>query len=553
MVARTYAPKPARRSTLQTYWPLAMAPVSITTASLGMAPSVPTQEVIGPVALLVWVLPIILVVGLLVLLMRQGQAQSGDANQTMAFTRSRARRVSMERPSTTFMDVAGVDEAKTEMAEIVEFLKFPAKFRAVGARVPKGLLLVGHPGTGKTLLARAVAGEAGVPFFNISASEFVELFVGVGASRVRDLFNQAKEAAPCIIFIDEIDAVGRQRGLGFGGGHEEREQTLNQILVEMDGFDRNDNVIVVAATNRSDVLDPALTRPGRFDRRVMIELPDLPGRLAILKVHARGKPLASDASLELIAKQTPGFSGADLESLINEGAILAARHGRTTIEQKDLEEAIERVMTGPQRKSRLLTPQERRITAYHEAGHTLTAYVLPNVDPIHKVSIISRGLSGGQTWLLPTDDRQLWTKSQLTDSLAFALGGLAAEELVFGEPTTGSGSDLQQATRVARRMVSEFGMSDALGPAAVVAVSGQPTEDHPTVEGEPRHTGGKLADEIDTETRSLVTAAHERARELLTGRRHMLDALAEELLTRETLSGEQVHALLARVDGKAAA
>jgi len=503
-------------------------------------------------SILVWLVPVVLVGGLLFLLMRQSQGQSTDANQTMAFTRSRARRVPMDRPSTTFVDVAGVEEAKAEMQELVEFLRFPAKFRAVGARVPKGLLLVGAPGTGKTLLARAVAGEAGVPFFSVSASEFVELFVGVGASRVRDLFNQAKEAAPCIVFIDEIDAVGRQRGLGIGGGHEEREQTLNQILVEMDGFDRNDNVIVIAATNRADVLDPALTRPGRFDRRVMLDLPDMTGRLEILKVHSRGKPLEEGANLSIIAKQTPGFSGADLENLVNEAAILAARQGRLTIEQSDLEEAIERVMSGPQRKSRLLSSQERKITAYHEAGHTLVAYLLPHADPLHKVSIISRGLAGGQTWLLPAEDRLLWTKSQLTDSLAFALGGLAAEEVVFGEPSTGSSNDLQQATRVARKMVAEFGMSESLGPTAfgaaaqAVGVEENAGSAHEGPEGPP--VGGRLADEIDAETKHLVETAHERAHTMLLQHRDMLAALAESLLEKETLSGDEVRALLAEFD-----
>ncbi len=533
-------PRPSRP-----YWLLGSVPTLALIASQNSLAVAALQEASGPLSLLVWLVPVILVGGLLMLLMRQSQGQSTDANQTMAFTRSRARRVVVDRPSTTFVDVAGIEEAKAEMQEIVEFLKFPAKFRAVGARIPKGLLLVGHPGTGKTLLARAVAGEAGVPFFSISASEFVELFVGVGASRVRDLFAQAKEAAPCIVFIDEIDAVGRQRGLGIGGGHEEREQTLNQILVEMDGFDRNDNVIVIAATNRADVLDPALTRPGRFDRRVTLDLPDVSGRLAILHVHSRGKPLAADVRLDLVAKETPGFSGADLENLVNEAAILAARRGRLTIEQADLEEAIERVMAGPQRKSRLLSKHERRITAFHEAGHALVAFMLPNADPVHKVSIISRGLAGGQTWLLPTEDRQVWRKSQLIDSLAFALGGLAAEEVVFGEPTTGSGHDLAQATKMARRMVAEFGMSDLVGPAAFGAgVAPVGHEESTGAIAESPGYGGRLADEIDTETKRLLSEARERARTLVRQHETALHALAEELLVKETLRGEEIAALL---------
>ena len=531
-------------------WLLALSP-TVAWAAGHSSWAVATQEAGGPMSILVWLVPVILVGGLLLLLLRQGQGQSADANQTMAFTRSKARRVAMDRPSTTFVDVAGVDEAKAEMQEVVEFLKFPAKFRSLGARVPKGLLLVGHPGTGKTLLARAVAGEAGVPFFSISASEFVELFVGVGASRVRDLFAQAKEAAPCIVFIDEIDAVGRQRGLGIGGGHEEREQTLNQILVEMDGFDRNDNVIVIAATNRADVLDPALTRPGRFDRRVVLDLPDVRGRLAILQVHARGKPLAPSANLDLIARETPGFSGADLENLINEAAILSARRGQVRIEQAELEEAIERVMAGPQRKSRLLGEQERRITAYHEAGHTLVAYLLPNADPVHKVSIVARGASGGQTWLLPAEDRQLWTKSQLVDSLAFALGGLAAEELVFGEPTTGSSHDLAQATKVARRMVAEFGMSDVVGPAAFGTGAGVEEPMGGSAAGESHQYGSRLADEIDAETRRLVAEAHERARALLRENASKLNSLAEELLSKETLRAEDLVNLLGPRSGRA--
>jgi len=404
-------------------------------------------------------LPLILFGALIIFMLRQAQ---GGSNQALSFGRSRARMVTGDKPTVTFGDVAGVDEAKQELQEIVEFLKFPEKFIALGARIPRGVLLVGPPGTGKTLLARAVAGEAGVPFFSISGSEFVEMFVGVGASRVRDLFDQAKRNAPCIIFVDEIDAVGRHRGSGLGGGHDEREQTLNQILVEMDGFDSSTKVIVVAATNRPDILDPALLRPGRFDRRVVLDQPDINGRKAILQVHAKGKPLEPTVDLEVIAKQTPGFSGADLANVVNEGAILAARRNKKKIGLSELEEAIDRVLLGPERKSRVISMKEKEIIAYHEAGHALVARNLPNADPVHKVSVVARGMAGGYTKQLPTEDRRLHSVSQLRDILTTLMGGRAAEELIFGktEVTTGAQSDLEQVTAIARGMVKEYGMSE---------------------------------------------------------------------------------------------
>ncbi len=383
--------------------------------------------------------PVLFFGGLLLFMMRQAQ---GSNNQALSFGKSRARMFTGNRPTVTFQDVAGVEEAKQELAEVVEFLKYPEKFAALGARIPRGVLLIGSPGTGKTLLARAVAGEAGVPFFSISGSEFVEMFVGVGASRVRDLFDQAKRNAPCIVFVDEIDAVGRQRGAGLGGSHDEREQTLNQILVEMDGFDTNTNVIVVAATNRPDVLDPALLRPGRFDRQVILDRPDIRGRRAVLDVHAKGKPLDKDVSLDTLAKQTPGFSGADLMNLLNEAAILAARRNKKTIAMSECEEAIDRVVAGPERKSRIITEKEKIITAYHEVGHALVAKMLPNLDPVHKITIIARGMMGGYTQLLPTEDRYLYTRSHFEDTLAWSLGGHAAEQIVFGEMTTGAQNDI---------------------------------------------------------------------------------------------------------------
>ena len=402
-------------------------------------------------------LPIIFFGGILLFMMRQAQ---GSSNQTMSFGRSKARMFTANRPSVSFSDVAGVEEAKTELQEVVEFLRFPERFAALGARIPKGMLLVGPPGTGKTLLARAVAGEAGVPFFSISGSEFVEMFVGVGASRVRDLFEQARRNSPCIVFVDEIDAVGRHRGAGLGGGHDEREQTLNQILVEMDGFDTATHVIVLAATNRPDILDPALLRPGRFDRRVVLDNPDIQGRLKILEVHSKGKPLNKDVSLDTVAKTTPGFSGADLANLVNESAILAARRSKTSITMDEFDEAVDRVIAGPERRSRLISARERGMTAYHEAGHALVAHKLAHADPVHKISIVSRGSMGGYTRFLPTEDRYLLTKKQFKDQLASALGGRVSEELIFDEITTGASNDLEQATKLARTMIMKYGMSD---------------------------------------------------------------------------------------------
>src|SRR5947207_9707623 len=408
-----------------------------------------TLSVVGSIVLSL--LPVLLIGGFFFYMMRQAQ---GTNNQALSFGKSRARMFIGNKPTVTFDDVAGVEEAKQELTEVVEFLKYPEKFSSLGARIPRGVLLVGPPGTGKTMLARAVAGEAGVPFFSISGSEFVEMFVGVGASRVRDLFDQAKRNAPCIIFVDEIDAVGRQRGAGLGGSHDEREQTLNQILVEMDGFDSQTNIIVIAATNRPDVLDPALLRPGRFDRQVVLDRPDIKGRVAILQVHTRGKPLDKNVTLETLAKQTPGFSGADLENLVNEAAILAARRNRKTISMGEMEEAIDRVIAGPERKSRIISEREKAITAYHEVGHALVARMLPNVDPVHKISIIARGMMGGYTRVLPGEDRYMWSKSQFKDNLAFALGGRASEEIIFQEVTTGASTDIERLTEMARQMIT---------------------------------------------------------------------------------------------------
>ena len=487
---------------------------------------------------LIWLLPLLFIVGLFFML-RQPQGGTSDSGQAMSFAKSRARRIVADRPTVKFDDVAGVDEAKQELVEVVEFLRHPQKFAALGARIPKGLLLVGPPGTGKTLLARAVAGEAGVPFFSISGSEFVELFVGVGAARVRDLFDQAKRNSPCIVFIDEIDAVGRQRGIGLGGGNDEREQTLNQILVEMDGFDARSNVIVIAATNRPDILDAALLRPGRFDRRVALDVPDVEGREAILKIHARGKPLGPDVDLRRLAKQTTGLSGADLENLLNEAAILAARENHHHICMADLEEAVDRVIAGPEKKSRIISDQERILTAYHEAGHALVAYRLPNVDPVHKISIVARGISGGQTRLLPSEDRHLWTRSQLTDSIAFALGGMAAEELVLGETTTGPSNDLEQATRMARRMVAQLGMSEKVGPIAFGSL-GEPAAFPQDGQG----LGTETANQIDAEMRRLLEEGHQRAKAVLTEHKDDLARIAELLLEKETLRGDELEALL---------
>ena len=483
-------------------------------------------------------LPLILIGALLFFLFRRAQ---GANSQALSFGRSRARLFPANTPTVTFEDVAGVEEAKQEMHEVVEFLKSREKFQSLGARIPKGMLLIGPPGTGKTLLARAIAGEAGVPFFSISGSEFVEMFVGVGASRVRDLFEQAKRNTPCIIFIDEIDAVGRHRGAGLGGSHDEREQTLNQILVEMDGFDTNTSVIVLAATNRPDILDPALLRPGRFDRRVILDRPDINGRTAILKVHSNGKPLDEAVNLEVLAKQTAGFSGADLSNLVNESAILAARRGKKTIEIQELEESIDRVIAGPERKSRRISPKEKEITAYHETGHALVAKMLPNADPVHKISIVARGITGGYTRLIPTEDRYLATRSQFNDMLATLLGGHAAEELIFNEMSTGSQNDIGEATKLARKMVTEYGMSDKLGPLTfghkeeMVFLGREISEQ--------RNYSEKVAKLIDEEIRSIIQYARDVAKKILTENKLKLKQIAERLIARETLESEELEAL----------
>ncbi|MGZ6364611.1 MAG: ATP-dependent zinc metalloprotease FtsH [Ktedonobacteraceae bacterium] len=477
-------------------------------------------------------IPFILIGGLLLFMMRQAQ---GSNNQAMSFGKSRARMFMGNKSTVTFADVAGVEEAKQELQEIVEFLKYPDKFVALGARIPKGLLLVGPPGTGKTLISRAVAGEAGVPFFSISGSEFVEMFVGVGASRVRDLFDQAKRNSPCIVFVDEIDAVGRQRGAGLGGSHDEREQTLNQILVEMDGFDTNTNVIVIAATNRPDVLDPALLRPGRFDRQVVLDRPDIRGRTSILQVHAKGKPLESSVTLETLAKQTPGFSGADLANLLNEAAILAARRNKRKIGMSELEEAIDRVVAGPARKSRIISEREKAITAYHEVGHALVARMLPNTDPVHKVSIVARGQAGGFTMLLPTEDRYLWSKPQFEDMLAYALGGHVAELIIFGEVTTGASNDIERVTKIARSMVTEYGMSGRIGPMALghkeeLVFLGRDF-------GEQRNYSEQTAREIDEEIHRIIQEAFDKAYHVLLQNKTRLIMISERLIQEETLEG----------------
>ncbi len=477
-------------------------------------------------------LPLVVFGALLIFMMRQAQ---GSNNQALSFGKSRARMFAGNRPTVTFADVAGVEEPKQELAEVVEFLKYPDKFAQLGARIPRGVLLVGSPGTGKTLLSRAVAGEAGVPFFSISGSEFVEMFVGVGASRVRDLFDQAKRNSPCIVFVDEIDAVGRQRGAGLGGSHDEREQTLNQILVEMDGFDTNTNVIVIAATNRPDVLDPALLRPGRFDRQVVLDNPDIRGRLAILEVHARGKPFEKNVNTGVLAKQTPGFSGADLANLLNEAAILAARRNKKAIGMKELEEAIDRVIAGPERKSRIISEKEKAITSYHEVGHALVARMLPNLDPVHKLTIVARGLMGGYTRLLPAEDRYLYSKSQFEETLAFSLGGHAAEQLIFGEVTTGASNDIERATELARKMVTMYGMSDKLGPLALgkkeeLVFLGREI-------GEQRNYSEAVAEEIDSEVRHLINTAYGIAREILIQHKDKLITVSERLIHQETIEG----------------
>ena len=484
----------------------------------------------GSIALTV-LLPIVLLGALFYFLFFR--AARGAGTQAFNFSKSKARLRLDNRPGVTFADVAGAEEAKEEVQEVVEFLKAPQKFQALGGRIPRGVLLVGPPGTGKTLLAKAIAGEARVPFFSISGSEFVEMFVGVGAARVRDLFEQAKRNAPCLMFIDEIDAVGRHRGAGLGGGHDEREQTLNQILAEMDGFDTSVNVIVMAATNRPDILDPALLRPGRFDRHIIIDLPDIKGRKAILEVHGKGKPLAKDADLETVAKGTPGFSGADLANLVNEAAILAARRNRKDITLKELEDAADRTMAGPERRSRVISPREKEIIAYHESGHALTARMLPNADPVHKISVVARGMAGGWTRFLPTEDRYLWTKSQFHDRLAVGLGGRVAEEIIFGDVTTGAQDDLEKATKLARKMVVEYGMSEKLGPRTFgqkqeLVFLGREISEH-------KDYGDKIADAIDAEVHAIVQQAYNTAKKVLTANKEKLKQLSQELISRETL------------------
>ena len=498
-------------------------------------------------------LPILLLVGLFFLLRR---AQNGPGSQAMNFGKSKAR-VQME-PQTqvTFGDVAGIDQAKLELNEVVDFLKNADRFTAIGAKIPKGVLLVGPPGTGKTLLARAVAGEAGVPFFSISGSEFVEMFVGVGASRVRDLFEQAKNNAPCIVFIDEIDAVGRQRGAGLGGGNDEREQTLNQLLTEMDGFEGNTGIIIIAATNRPDVLDAALLRPGRFDRQVVVDRPDYAGRLEILNVHARGKTLAKDVDLEKIARRTPGFTGADLSNLLNEAAILAARRNLTEISMDEVNDAIDRVLAGPEKKDRMMSEKRKTLVAYHEAGHALVGALMPDYDPVQKISIIPRGRAGGLTWFTPSEDRMdsgLYSRSYLQNQMAVALGGRIAEEIIFGEEevTTGASNDLQQVTRVARQMVTRFGMSDRLGPVALGRQNGNMFLGRDIASD--RDFSDTTAAAIDEEVRNLVDEAYRRAKDVLLTNKHVLDKLAAMLIEKETVDADELQEVLANNDVKMAA
>jgi len=494
----------------------------------------PPSAWLGIATALGYFIPFILLAGVFWFVFRQAQ---GSNNAAMSFGKSKARMFSGDQTSVTFEDVAGIEESKEELAEIVEFLREPEKFISLGARIPKGVLLVGPPGTGKTLLAKAVSGEAGVPFFAISGSEFVEMFVGVSASRVRDLFEQAKRHSPCIVFVDEIDAVGRQRGAGLGGSHDEREQTLNQMLVEMDGFDTDTNVIIVAATNRPDILDPALLRPGRFDRRVVLDRPDMRGREAILRVHVKGKPLSPDVDLAVLARSTPGFVGADIENLVNEGAILAARRNKKVIGQNDLEESIERVIAGPERKSRLISEEEKRIIAYHEAGHAIVANSIPEADPVHKVSITSRGMAGGYTIMLPTEDRTLMSRKKLHADMVSLLGGRAAESIVFDDITSGASNDLERVTKMARTMVTRLGMSSKLGP----MVYGQKEEliFLGREISEQRDYSEDVAREIDKEVRKLVGESYEQAKSIVNQYRDKLDTVAQRLLEVETISREE--------------
>jgi cell division protease FtsH len=491
-------------------------------------------------SILTSLLPFVLLFGFWIFLMNQVQ---GGGSKVMSFGKSRAKRMTPDSPKIGFKDVAGVDEAVEELQEIKEFLENPKKFQALGARIPKGVLLYGPPGTGKTLLARAVAGEAGVPFFSISGSDFVEMFVGVGASRVRDLFEQAKQANPCIIFMDEIDAVGRHRGAGLGGGHDEREQTLNQLLVEMDGFEMKDNIILIAATNRPDILDPALLRPGRFDRQIVVDRPDRTGRRKILEVHSKGKPLAPEIDLDALAAGTPGFTGADLANLVNEAALLAARRGKKTIEQEELEEGIMRVIAGPEKKARLLSEQERKITAYHEMGHALVGHFLTNTDPVHKITIVSRGQALGLTISLPTEDKYLTTKSALMDQLAMTLGGRAAEELVFYEVTTGAANDLERVTSTAKQMIMRFGMSEKLGPRVLGRNHDMPFLGR-DMGAEPDYSE-EIAREIDDEIRRVIEEGHEAAHRVLNEHIDDLHKISQILIERETIDREQFERLLA--------
>jgi cell division protease FtsH len=486
-------------------------------------------------------LPIVIIIGFFFFLMQQMQ---GGGNRVMSFGKSKARLVTKDQPKITFSDVAGLDEAIEELQEIKEYLEAPQKFQAMGAKIPKGVLLFGPPGTGKTLLARAVAGEAGVPFFSISGSDFVEMFVGVGASRVRDLFEQAKQNSPSIVFMDEIDAVGRHRGAGLGGGHDEREQTLNQLLVEMDGFDIKGGVILIAATNRPDILDPALLRPGRFDRQIVVDRPDLNGRVGILNVHTRGKPLGKDIDLEVLARRTPGFTGADLANVVNEAALLAARFSRSEISMNELEEAIDRVIAGPERRSRVISEKEKKVIAYHEAGHALVSHALPNADPVHKVSIVSRGRALGYTLTLPTEDRFLVTRSELVDELAMLLGGRVAEEVVFNEPTTGASDDIQRCTHIAKQMVTQYGMSD-LGPLQFGENDGQPFLGRDF--GHVKDYSDTVASRIDGEVRRLVEEAHDEAREIVVKYRDKLDLMVERLLEKESIEKEEVAEIFGEV------
>jgi len=493
-------------------------------------------------SLLINLLPIGILVILLLLFMSQMQ---GGGSRVLNFGKSKAKLISKDTPKTTFADVAGADEAVQELHEIKDFLQAPGKYQALGAKIPKGVLLYGPPGTGKTLLARAVAGEAGVPFYSISGSDFVEMFVGVGASRVRDLFEQAKANAPAIVFVDEIDAVGRHRGAGLGGGHDEREQTLNQLLVEMDGFDTKGGVILIAATNRPDILDPALLRPGRFDRQIAVDRPDMEGRKAILRVHAKGKPFTPDVDLDSVARRTPGFTGADLANVINESALLTARNDKRAITNDFLEEAIDRVISGPERRTRVMSDQEKKVTAYHEAGHALVAWALPHSAPVHKVTILSRGRSLGHTLVLPTEDKYTQTRSEMIDTLAYALGGRAAEELVFHEPTTGAGNDIEKATALARAMITEYGMSAKLGAIKYGQTDGEPFLGRTM--GHERDYSEKVAAEIDGEVRGLIELAHGEAWEILVDYRDVLDAIVEELFVKETISQADMTRICERV------